>query len=75
MAVAKMVTESLVYTAKVKVYKEHVAVINPNGRGYDEDNVEKTVSNEVVEITVRAKTLNGLANKVAAIVAMGEDED
>lgn len=68
MADPYIVDDSTVYEAEVKVLQKGKVVINPNGRGYKDDNVTRAVEDRVLHITVQAKTPTHLRQKVVAIL-------
>ena len=74
MAEAKYIAQKSVFGAHIKVFATEVATINPNGRGYEVDNVTQKVSNDLLEFTVKSSTEEGLAKKVATVMAtLSED--
>lgn len=75
MAENKVVSEKSELQAHIKVTREIRAVVNPNGRGYAEDNVTKYLNDEVLEVTVKADTPSKLAHKVAVMLATIEADD
>lgn len=70
----KVVSQQVHYKAVVHVVREGVVVINPNGRGYAEDNVERSVGTEVLSVTVRAATPEKLRLKVEQMLLTMDDE-
>ncbi len=64
----KVVSEQKVYIAEISVYKDHHVVVNPNGRNYEADNVERDLSGEVIKVKVRAGTPEHLAEKIQTIM-------
>lgn len=71
----RIVSQKAELQAKVKVTREIKAVVNPNGRGYSEDNVTKYLNDEVLEITVKADTALALRTKVDIILSTIEEEN
>lgn len=71
---ATFVSRTDVFGAHIKVFATEKAIINANGRGFEADNKDVKVSNDVLEFTVRSSTSEGLAKKVAAVMATLEED-
>ena len=71
----KIVSQKAELQAEIKVTREIKAVINPNGRGYSEDNVTKYLNDEVTKFTVKAATPQELRTKVDTILSTIDNEE
>lgn len=60
------------WVAEVKVSRKQSILVNPNGRGYSEDNRIITGDTEVFAVTVRATSAEKLAAKVTAVLGVVE---
>ncbi|AEQ20970.1 hypothetical protein E3_0560 [Rhodococcus phage E3] len=60
------------WVAEVKVSRKQSVLVNPNGRGYNEDNRIITGDTEVFAVTVRATNAEKLTAKVAAVLSVVE---
>ena len=74
MAVDKVVAEKSEYKAHIKVTREIRATINPNGRGYSEDNITRYLNDEVLEVTVKAADPEALTAKVEVMLGTIEED-
>ncbi len=71
----RIVSQKAELQAEVKVTRQIKAVINPNGRGYSEDNVTKYLNNDVLTVTVKAANAVDLRTKVDIIMSTIEEEN
>lgn len=65
---AKLVDNLDEWTATITVHRGQKVLINPNGRGYDDDNKIITDQNTELEVTVKATSPTKLAAKIAVIM-------
>lgn len=70
----KIVSQKAELQAEVHVVRKVRAVINPNGRGYDEDNVTKYLDHEVTKFSVKAGTAAELRTKVDVMLSTIDEE-
>lgn len=70
----KVVSKKSEFQATIEVTREVRAVINPNGRGYTEDNVVRYLNDGVLKVTIKAGTPEALAAKVAVVLGTIEED-
>ncbi|QXJ40732.1 hypothetical protein [Curtobacterium phage Parvaparticeps] len=58
------------FQATIVVTRTDLVVVNPNGRGYDADNVENRKQIEVLNVTIHATSADDARTKVAALMAL-----
>jgi len=70
----KVISQKSEFQAEIKITREIRAVVNPNGRGYDADNVVRYLNDNVLEVTLKAGTPVKLAEKIQAVMATIEED-
>lgn len=71
----RVVSQKAELQAEVHITRQIKAVINPNGRGYSEDNVTRYLNDEVLKVTVKAGTALELRTKVDIIMSTIDEEN
>ena len=64
----KLVDYTDEWTANIKVTRGQKVLVNPNGRGYSEDNRVVSEEGNVLSVTVRASDPEALSDKVGIIL-------
>lgn len=72
---SKLIDYSDEWTANVQVSRARKILVNPNGRGYDEDNRVIDAEGVELEVTLRASDPEKLADKVAIVLGTVEKDN
>lgn len=70
---AKVVSSEMEYKAHIKVTLEGTVKINPNGRGYSEDDIHRRVEEDLATFTVKAPNSKRLREKVLTLLSTLDD--
>lgn len=67
-----VVAEDQSFRVKIVVESTTKTTVNPNGRGYDADNVEQILVGDVLDVTISATSAEDARAKVAALMLLIE---
>lgn len=75
MAEAKLVSEDTEYEVEITVKYKQKQTVNPNGRGYEADNVTYNFVGTALDVHFPAKSIDSLIKKTMAHLETMKDED
>ncbi|QSL67832.1 hypothetical protein [Nocardia phage P3.1] len=75
MAEAKLVSEDTEYEVEMTIKYKQKQTVNPNGRGYEADNVTHTFVGTALDVSFPAKSIDSLIKRTMAHLNTLKDED